>query len=136
MQPTTSFRVLVATIVATALVVALAISAMAAPRNGRGGGGGPGGAAALQVNPDPARAYVDDYRVSGCGFAPSVVADVVIRMPEADLFFSVDVDASGCVDFTTMAGREGDYTIDAYQVVRGKKPRLMASGTLRVVPGS
>lgn len=129
-------RLVLTALTASALVVLLALSAVAAPKNGRGPSGAGDGSAALQVNPDPARAFVDEYHVTGCGLDPSALADIVVRMPTADLFFSVDVDADGCIDFTTMAGREGTYTIDAYQVVKGKKARLMASGSLDVVPSS
>ena len=129
------FRLVMTAVTTSALVVLLALGAVAAPKNGRGPSSSEA-AASLQVNPDPARAYVDEYRVTGCGLDPSHLADIVVRMPTADMFFSVDVDGEGCIDFRTLAGREGRYTIDAYQVTKGKKARLVASGSLTVVPNS
>lgn len=124
---------LVVLLVAT-LVVAVGAAAVAAPKADRSGGGKGDSQVTLTVNPDPAVSFEDHYVVSGCGMAPEMLTDINIRMPHATLFFSVETDAAGCFSFTRLADRVGGYTIDAYQVLKGKRASHVATGQLEVVP--
>lgn len=126
---------LVALLVGLLALLLAATPSLSAPKSGKGGGGGKGGSSlvALAVGPDPAVAYVDRLEVSGCGLRPDRLTDIVIRMPEADHFFSVETDSSGCLAFSTLAGQPGDYTVDAYQLLKGKRPTHVGQGTVSVV---
>lgn len=127
-------RALIVSMLGLLALVLVASPGSSAPKGGKGAAGKDGGSiVALAVGPDPAEAYVDDLTVTGCGFRPDALTDIVVRMPRADHFFSVETDGSGCLSFSTLAGQAGDYTVDAYQLLKGKRPTLVGQGTVTVV---
>lgn len=135
-QPHHARRLLV-TMLALLCAVALALPAFAAP-GGNGKGGGPkatSGEAAttLVAAPDVVQAGGETFELSGCGYDTSKGVDFVVHTDYNMWFWSVPVDADGCILDTQRSERAGTYLVEAYQDGNGKKSVLMASTELTVV---
>ena len=87
-------------------------------------------AAALSASPNPVQAG-SQYTVRGCGFVTGKQVNIVI---DGGMFFSVAVDAGGCISYSWWAGSAGTVDdIKAYQNLRGQRQTLMAQTTVTVI---
>jgi hypothetical protein len=127
-------KVRVAPVASTAtLVLALAL-APAALAMKIGDGGGPAATtsrASLTLTPTSV-ASGDLFTGSGCGYVVGKQANVVVTSPTSQTFFPVGVDGGGCIMFRTGTGAPGQYTVQTYQRLKGRKQTLMASASLTV----
>lgn len=122
----------VASIAALSVALILAPAALAVKTGENGGGpasstGGP----TLTLSPTSV-ASGDVFTGSGCGYVVGKQANVVVTSPSSQTFFPVGVDAGGCIMFQTGTGAPGQYTVQTYQRLKGRKQTLMASAPLTV----
>ena len=123
----------VASIAALSVALILAPAALAV-KTGENGGGGPApsaGGPSLTVSPTSV-ASGDVFTGSGCGYVVGKQVNVVVTSPTSQTFFPVGVDAATCVMFRTGTGETGQYTVQTYQKLKGRKQTLMATASLTV----
>ena len=121
----------VASIAALVLAIGLTPAALAA----KGGNGGPdsSGAASSRLSVSPTSVPSGAvFTGSGCGYVVGKQANVVVSSPSSQTFFPVGVDAGGCIMFQTGTGGPGQYTVQTYQKLKGRKQTLMGSASLTV----
>lgn len=117
----------VATTVMLVLVLILAPAGLAA----KGKGPAPSTSATLVLSPTSV-ASGEVFMGSGCGYVIGKQVNVVVTSPTSQLFFGVGVDSGGCIMFRTGTGAAGQYTVQTYQKLKGRKQTLMASAPLTV----
>jgi hypothetical protein len=91
----------------------------------------------VSASPNPAAAWGARVDLAGCGFTPSVAAQVVINHSAGpSQTFYVSMWGTGCMDTAYFLTSEpGTYTIQVYQSTgsrRSTTTKLMASTTLLV----
>ena len=113
-----------------ALVLAPAALGMKSAENG-GPNATSSGVPTLTLSPNPV-AYNEIFTGTGCGYVVGKQVNVVVTSPTSQTFFPVGVDGSGCIMFRSGTGSAGQYTVQTYQKLKGRKQTLMASASLTV----
>jgi hypothetical protein len=127
-------KVRVAHVASTArLVLALVLAPVAlAMKIGAGGGrAATTSVASLALSPTSV-ASGDLFAGSGCGYVVGKQVNVVVTSLSSQTLFPVGVDGGGCIMFRTRTGAPGQYTMQTYQRLKGRKQTLMASASLTV----
>ena len=121
----------VASIVALLLALVLTPAAVAA-KTGENGGRGPSDATSSRLSVSPTSVPSGGvFTGSGCGYVDGKQVNVVITSPSSQTFFPVGVDG-GCIMFRAGTGEPGQYTVQTFQKLKGRKQTLMGSASLTV----
>ncbi|MGH2932047.1 MAG: hypothetical protein ACRDKK_04215 [Gaiellaceae bacterium] len=122
----------VASIVALLLALVLTPAAVAA-KTGENGGRDVSDATSSRLTVSPTSvASGDVFTGSGCGYVVGKQVNVVVTSPSSQTFFPVGVDGGGCIMFRTGTGELGQYTVQTFQRLKGRKQTLMGSASLTV----
>ena len=122
----------VASIAALVLALVFAPAALAV-KTGENGGPHATSSSSPSLTLSPTSvASGDVFSGSGCGYVVGKQANVVVTSPSSQTFFPVAVDGSGCIMFRSGTGEPGQYTVQTYQKLKGRKQTLMASASLTV----
>lgn len=122
----------VASIVALLLALVLTPAAVAA-KSGENGGRDDSDAVSSRLTLSPTSvASGDVFTGSGCGYVVGKPVNVVVTSPSSQTFFPVGVNDSGCVMFRAGTGEPGQYSVQTFQKLKGRKQTLMGSASLTV----
>lgn len=121
----------VASIVSLSLALIVAPAALAM-KTGENGGRADSDAVSSRLSVSPTSVAAGGlFTGSGCGYVAGKQVNVVVTSPSSQMFFPVGVDG-GCITFQAGTGEPGQYTVQTFQKLKGRKQTLMGSASLTV----